>query len=185
MPKATRLRLLSILPSQANESGAHKVTKGCSGWRFYFVDKDAFEKFRDHVLADCHKHVIEIISPESEEQLQLLKADEKVVFRQRLFYNQYQWKVELGGITRKQDREDFHAWAVSFFADQNDAKRVKLSKSRMGFILYCNHEDDVAMTKLVYSQWVKNITHAIAVPNPNNNNNKGTTHASIAIPPSS
>ena len=176
---------MAALPSPSNESDEHKVIKGFNGWRFYFVSKGPFEHFRDYVMTHCRKQVIEIISPESDEQIHVLKSDEKVVYRERLFYNQYQWKIELDGLSTVEALEDLRDWAASIFADQNDASRVKLSKSYMGAILYCKHEDDVVMTKLTYAHSVKNITHAIAAPSPTNNNNKGTTHASSTLPPSS
>lgn len=184
MSASMRKLVLAELPANSSPDDLYRITKGYSAWRIYFNNKTSFEKFNNYVLTNCPRQVIEIISPQSDDHVQVLKSDEKVVYRSQLFYNRYSWKITLSGTSNETERLELLDWVSEYFTDQIDISRVKLSVSYISFILYCNDEDDVAMTRLMYSHRIKNITHAIVV-NPNNNNNTGTTHASSTLPPSS
>lgn len=153
-------------------------------WKMYFLNESDYQAFilgmntfkKDVVITNLWQ-------PDDAAHLALLKTDHKLVTRKTLFFDSYTWKITfVPGY--KMDKDELNGWVEEMFGEDGMQSKGKYSNKwiteRFQFdernhipVLYLKDEDDVVITKLIYSSSIKKIEKAIILDNQNNNNNKG------------
>lgn len=126
----------------------------------------------------------EIMQPSDEAQVDTLRANGLIVYREHWFHNHYEWKVSFKDDLDETVSTEIQQWIHQTLADENDANRFKIRSTRHTLIFYLKHEEDVLMTKLTYAGDIKQVTRAIIaapVVYTKNNNNKGNNNASSTL----
>lgn len=184
MSKKTLDAIMAACPTSEE---TFKLTKGKrTSWKFYFTDKSDFDHFRQVAEVSCRYHVSEIIQPSVDDQIDVLRENGSITYRSHWFHNAYEWKVTFQHKLGKHIYGEMQQWIHQSLADENDASRYKIRSSHDSLICYLKHEDDVVMTKLTYSDRIRDVTKAVIVEpvvHTTNNNNKGTTHAPSTLSP--
>lgn len=160
------------------------VKRQHSSWKFYFVNKNQFDHFCEVVSTTCRFHVAEIMQPSSDTQVDTLRANGLIVYREHWFHNDYEWKVTFKDDLGETVFAELQQWILQTLVDENDANRYKIRSTKHTLIFYLKHEDDVLMTKLTHASDIKHITRAIIaepVIYTKNNNNKGNNNASSTL----
>lgn len=154
--------------------------KSVSAWRkvdqyytvkFYFADKEVADKLILDSLSYEELVIVSIEQPRDEAHIELLKNDFKIVTRPTLFGEKFTWKITYKGIS-KADKDAIDDWVLGFFDEEEHGTRFAYDVRNKTGVLYLRDEDDVMITKLSHSQFIRKIEKAVVL---NNNNNKEST----------
>jgi hypothetical protein len=172
-------KVKALIPFDKNIA---RVVRPYFQWKVYFLNETDFDSF----LVGMQKlenevAVTGIWKPESNEQLELLKQDHKVVTRDSLFYDQYTWKITFKPGYKMDDKDELVEWINEIYKTDDVVVKEKYATTwqspRYRFcdghdvpVLYLSDEDDVVMAKLIYTSSIKKIEKAVILADQNNNN---------------
>ena len=182
-------KVKALIPTDKNLA---RVVRPYYQWKVYFLNESDFDAF----LVEMKKLEKEVAvtglwKPESNEQLELLKQDHKIVTRDSLFYDKYTWKITFKPGYKLDDKDELVDWINEIYKTDDVVVKGDYSQTwqspRYRFcngnhipILYLNDEDDVMMAKLIYTSSIKKIEKAVILAD-QNNNNKGNEDESGTV----
>ncbi len=150
--------LVTLMNACPDDAEIFKLTKSRSKtWKFYFVNKANFDHFCEVVSSTCRSHIAEIMQPSSADQLDTLRTNGLVVYREHWFHNDYEWKVTFKDDLGETVIDEIQQWIHQSLADENDAYRYKIRSTRHTLIFYLKHDQayhqgDSGRTSSIYQK---------------------------------
>lgn len=138
------------------KSGTWRLISAYQSVTLFFEQESEYQ----HFLGKQKSKIREVWQPINQQQTDALIADEKLVFRDKLYFDAYTWCVTLKYVNRD-TKSEIRDWAESVFETENlITDRVRLSDGHI-IRFYLNDDSDVIMVKLAQGSRVKKIEKAI------------------------
>jgi hypothetical protein len=163
-----RTKLIPLCPQDVT---TFKIQNNGRTLSFYFTNADDVNSLIDRVDANDFL-ITEVQHPESEDHLELMHQDHKIVFRSKFFYDFFEWRIVFKRLDREEKRE-LADWVKGFFDTSAELGERYSFTEGVNPILYLRDEDDVMMAKLTQSSRVRKVEKAVLLSE-NNNNNTGS-----------
>jgi hypothetical protein len=138
----------------SKESDTWRFTSGFQNITLFFQNENEYQ----HFLSNFRGNIVEVWVPINEKQTEILEQDHKIVFRDKPFFNKYEWCVTLSYLDRAA-REDVVSWTEGTF-DSTVNDRLYLSRGRQ-LRFYLTDEEDIVLIKLTQGSRVKKIEKAV------------------------
>lgn len=137
-------------------SGTWRLISGWNTATLFFEHEHDYQSFKSKQKSKIR----EVWEPLNAQQTKMMVADEKLVFRDTLYYGKYTWCVTLGHFNRT-IKAEIRDWAEHAFETDTLANdRVRFSDGLL-IRFYLSDDSDVVLVKLAQGSRIKKIEKAI------------------------